>query len=196
MPRSEPHDPASLNDAQRALYHELRSGPRADPARPGGPVDADGRLTGPFDAMLHSPAVGAPLQRLGAALRYESGLDDQVREMVVLLVAGHHDCAYERVAHERIARRLGMAEETIASLAAARVPEAFADGVDHTAAPALELAERMLTGRLRDDPRLEDLRRALGPAGAFEVSTLVGYYQTLAHQLALFGVEPPDGPEA
>lgn len=197
MSRSTRHDPASLTDDQRALYDELRTGPRVNPGRPGGPVDAHGRLTGPFDAMLHSPSVGGPLQRLGAALRYESGLDDLVREMVILLVAGHYDCAVERVAHERIARRLGLAEDTIATLAAARVPQAFAADVHPSAAPALELAERMLTRQLPDDREFEVLQDRLGPAGVFEISTLVGYYWTLANQLALFGVEPTDhGPEA
>lgn len=190
MNRSVPFEPAELTDEQRALYDELRSGPRVNPNRPGGPVDADGRLTGPFNAMLHSPRVGGPLQRLGAALRYESAIDDKVREMVILLVAGHYDCAVERVAHQRIARRLGVPEETLATLDRGEVPGSFGPGVDATAAPALVLAQRILTKNLPGDTEFEVLRDALGPAGIFEISSLVGYYWTLANQLTLFGVAP------
>ena len=194
MSRVAPYDPATLDAEQRALYDELCSGPRANPSRPGGPVDPAGRLTGPFNAMLHSPRVGGPLQRLGAALRYESRLEGAVREMVILLVAGHHDCAVERVAHQRIARELGVDEETLATLDRAQVPASFGADADPTAAPALELAQRILTrrlpGELIDDAEFAALRDALGDQGIFEVSTLVGYYATLATQLALFGVEP------
>lgn len=195
MSRSIPFEPGELTDEQRALYDELRTGPRVNPKHPGGPVDVHGRLTGPFNAMLHGPRVGGPLQRLGAALRYESAIDDQVREMVILLIAGHHDCAVERVAHQRIARRLGISTEIIESLDRAEVPASF-DEMDATAASALELAKRMLTGNLPDDAEFEVLRQALGSRGIFEISSLVGYYWTLANQLALFAVEPADhGPE-
>lgn len=190
MSRVEPYDPEQLTPAQRELYDELCSGPRANPGRPGGPVDAAGHLTGPFNAMLHSPAVGGPLQRLGAALRYESELDDVVRELVILLVAGHADSAFERAAHQRIARDLGVDEATLAALDRAQVPDAFGEDVHPTAAPALRLAERLLTNRLPDDAEFAALRAELGDSGIFEVSTLVGYYQTIANQLALFAVEP------
>jgi 4-carboxymuconolactone decarboxylase len=202
--RCEPLDPGKLTEEQRALYDELCSGPRADPDRPGGPVDAHGRLTGPFDAMLHSPRVGGPLQRLGAALRYESSVDDRVRETVILLVAGHHDCAVERVAHRRLARRLGVDEDTLAVLDRAEVPASFPEGTHGSAAPALELARRILTRRLPDDAGFERLKDALGAEGILEINSLVGYYRTVADQLDLFGVRPtgheparrhPAGPE-
>lgn len=190
MSRVAPYDPDELTRAQREVYDELCAGPRTNPGRPGGPVDASGRLTGPFNAMLHSPAVGGPLQRLGAALRYESELDDVVRELVILLVAGHADCAFERAIHQPIARDLGADDETLAALDRSQVPDAFAGDAHPTAGPALELALRILTGRLPDDAEFAALRAALGDSGIFEVSTLVGYYQTIANQLALFAVEP------
>ncbi|MEW2624090.1 carboxymuconolactone decarboxylase family protein [Streptomyces sp. NPDC048106] len=197
MTRTELFDPETLTEEQRALYDELRSGPRVNPNRPGGPVDIHGRLTGPFNAMLHSPRIGGPLQRLGAALRYESSIDDRVREMVILLIAGHYDCAVERVAHQRIGRRLGIGEETLATLDRAEVPASFDEGTHESAAPALELAERMLTRKLPDDAEFEQLKDQLGPDGVFEISSLVGYYWALANQLNLFAVQPADhGPGA
>ena len=178
--------PDQLTPAQRELYDELCSGPRADPSRPRGPVDADGRLTGPFDAMLHSPPVGGPLQRLGAALRYESALPDDVRESVICLVAGVHASSYERYAHEPLARAAGVAEPVLEVLARGGLP----DG----AGPELRLAHALLTRAVWAAP-VEAQERwvdELGPRAAFEVSTLVGYYTTLAWQLRIFDVEAPD----
>lgn len=175
--------PLDLTPEQRELYDELCSGPRADARRPNGPVDNEGRLTGPFNAMLYSPNIGGPLQRLGAALRYEGTLDGTVRELVVLRVAGHHDSAYERQAHQQVARRLGVDEETLAA-----VDRGIPDGLPQTATAALELAQRILERRLPDDADFGRLRGVLDDAGVFEVNALVGYYSLLATQMALFGV--------
>lgn len=177
--------PAALTPAQRELYDQICSGPRVSADRPAGPVDADGVLTGPFNAMLYSPAVGGPLQRLGAALRYESGLPDVTRELLILAVAAHHGCAYERVAHRKVAARLGVDEDTFAIVEAGESPLAYPE-----AAVPLELARGILRGELPDEDEFTQLQEDLGDAAIFEISTLVGYYSTLAVQMALFDVRP------
>lgn len=192
-PRGPLLPPALLTPQQRALYDEIRHGPRADAHRPDGPVDRDGRLTGPFNAMLYSPAVGGPLQRLGVALRCESTLDATVRELVILRVAGHHDCDYERHAHQRVARRLGVDEQTVTAVDHG-VPPRLPARIPCAAAAALDLAQRLLERRLPDDAQFARLRAELGDAALFEINALVGYYSLLATQLALFGVTPE--PEA
>ncbi|MBO0843706.1 MAG: hypothetical protein J2O46_11000 [Nocardioides sp.] len=190
--RPAPLLPGALTPEQRALYDEICSGPRAGASRPNGPVDSLGRLTGPFDAMLRSPAVGAPLQRLGAALRYASSVDDVTRELVILLVAGFHDSGYERAAHQRVARTLGVADGVLDAVDRGEVAAAVT--AHPGAASALTLAHLLLHRDIRHDQGAEEvaeLRDALGEAALFEVNTLVGYYSTLATQLALFSVEAP-----
>jgi 4-carboxymuconolactone decarboxylase len=177
--------PAALTPEQRALYDEICGGPRASVDRPAGPVDGEGVLTGPFNAMLYSPAVGMPLQRLGAALRYHALLPDVTRELVILAVAAHHDSGYERDAHRRVATRLGVDAAALAAVEAGETPAAYP-----SAAAALELARAILSGALPDDTTYARLRSELGEAAIFEISTLVGYYSTLAVQLALFDVRP------
>jgi 4-carboxymuconolactone decarboxylase len=56
---------------------------------------------------------------------------------------------------------------------------------------ALDLARRLTSGRSVTDEEFHRLRTALGEGGLIEVSTLVGYYTTLAMQLALFDVSAP-----
>lgn len=104
---------------------------------------------------------------------------------MILAVAAHHDSAYERVAHQRVAARLGVDEEAFAAIEAGETPAAYPE-----AAGALELARAILGGTLPNDDQFEQLREHLGDAAIFELSTLVGYYSTLATQLALFEVRP------
>lgn len=172
--------PCDLTEAQRSVYDEICAGPRADASRPAGPVDAEGRLTGPFNAMLHAPAVGGPLQRLGAALRHESSLPDDLRESLICLVAGVHGSTYERRAHEPLARQAGVDDGSLEVLARGDLPT--------HAGPELHLAHALLTGREPPGRPINDL----GPARVLEVSTLVGYYTTLAWQLSLFDVDAPE----
>ncbi|SDJ57819.1 carboxymuconolactone decarboxylase family protein [Nonomuraea jiangxiensis] len=172
LPRSTPRD---LTPDALALYEKITSGPRG-----GFMIDAAGGLTGPFNAMLLSPTVGDPLQQLGAAIRYRTSLPDRARELAILAVAAHHDSAFERAAHEPIARELGFTDDQLESLRAG-APVALQDPVEAT---VLEIARALLAHGDLDDAEYA----ALPPAQLFELTTLVGYYSTLALQLRVFRV--------
>ncbi|MGW0804902.1 carboxymuconolactone decarboxylase family protein [Nonomuraea sp. NPDC002799] len=167
--------PRDLVPEARALYDKITSGPRG-----GFMVDAEGGLTGPFNAMLLSPPVGDPLQELGAAIRYRSALTDRARELAILVVAGHQDSAFEQAAHEPIARDLGVTDEQL---------QALRDGSplelpDATEAAVLGVARALVANGDLDDAEYA----ALGEKELFELTTLVGYYTTLALQLRVFRV--------
>lgn len=184
MPRLRP---GQLTSEQRGLYEELLSGPRGQGTQFFPLTDADGVLTGPFNAMLASPQVGTALQRLGAVLRYQTGLPDQTRELVILVVAAHLGCEFEWYAHERVARHCGVPDEAIAALRERRRP----DSADPALRAAYDLAMALLTGEDLTDHRYELIARALGTPGVFDVSAIVGYYWLLAAQLRLFQVGRP-----
>jgi 4-carboxymuconolactone decarboxylase len=188
MTRVTPLPPEAQSAEQRALYDVIVGGPRASQTTVIPLVDGDGRLLGPFEAMLLSPRIGHAAQALGAALRYGSGLTPRVRELAVLAVARRWDSEYERYAHEAIGLVSGLTPEEIAALRDGRALD-LADPLERAAADVVrDLLER---GDL-DDEAYEAARGVLGEAGLFELSTLVGYYGTLALQLRLFRVRPPD----
>lgn len=108
--------PEQFTDEQRLLYNELLSGPRGQGPQFFQLSDSNGVLTGPFNAMLLSPRVGTALQRLGAALRYQAGLPDPIRELVILVVASHLGSDFEWYAHEPVARHYGVPADVIATL--------------------------------------------------------------------------------
>ncbi|HEY3685287.1 MAG TPA: carboxymuconolactone decarboxylase family protein [Streptosporangiaceae bacterium] len=188
MARMPVPSPDELGPEARALYDGITGGPRAA-GRSFPMTDEEGRLHGPFNAMLSSPAVGERLQALGAVLRYETGFTARAREIAILVVAGHWGSAYEAYAHERVGRAAGLSEGVVADLRAGRAPELpdpYESAVYRT---TVALAVR---GDL-DDAEYAAAEAALGAAGVFELSTLVGYYATLALQLRIFRVGVPEG---
>jgi 4-carboxymuconolactone decarboxylase len=179
--------PEQLTDEQRRLYDELLTGPRGQGRQSFELTDADGVLAGPFNAMLTSPRAGTALQRLGAALRYHTGLPDQVRELVILVVAAHLGSAFEWHAHEPLARDCGVTDEVIAALRDKRPPGLADQGLR----AAHDLAVALLSGEDVPDERYDAMLGTLGMPGVFEVSAIVGYYWLLAAQLRLFQVGRP-----
>lgn len=178
-------EPSRLDDAQRALYDTITDSPRKD-----GPfliVDDDGRLAGPFNAMLHSPAIGEALQSLGSALRFGGHLPARTRELVICVVAATLDSDYEWYAHSRVAREVGVSPEELDGLRRGEVPPSLSSAESAT----LDLAAALLRGRRIDDEVHARALGHLGHSGITELTVLVGYYQTLAGLLAVGAVPAP-----
>lgn len=175
-----------LDDAQADLYRQIvssRSGAR--PAVPA--VDASGSLQGPFGAMLLNPALGGPLQEVGHALRASTQLSARIRETTVLAVAAHHDCAFERYAHEPLAVQAGLTQAEVAAIRRGEFePE------DPTERIAAEIVARLLAGEPVADELYARAVGSCGPRWVFELTTLVGYYTTLAMLLSIFDIGAPD----
>lgn len=174
--------PADLDEDQRAVYDELVGG-----ARGGVPTAPDGSLAGPFNAMLHAPVVGGPLQELGAALRTRGSLPERARELAVLAVAAQHRSAFEWWAHSAIAARAGVGDELVRAVRD-RDPVTPRDPVE---AATLAATRCLLAAGDLDDAAYADAQRVLGDAGLVELTTLVGYYALLAMQLRVFRVQLP-----
>ncbi|HWC84652.1 MAG TPA: carboxymuconolactone decarboxylase family protein [Pseudonocardiaceae bacterium] len=178
--------PAELSAEQRAVYDSVVGGPRGAGPQAFPLTDAEGGLTGPFNAMLFSPGVGAALQELGAAIRFRGGLSARVRELAILLVAAKWDSDFERYAHEAVGRGIGLTGAELAAARAGTVPDS-ADGAERA---ALELVVAMLDGDV-DQALWGRAAAVLDHRTMVEVSTLVGYYATLALQLRVFRVGVP-----
>jgi 4-carboxymuconolactone decarboxylase len=185
LPKLQPH---MLNAPQQHLYATMTGGPRGGSNQPFRLVDDTGALTGPFNAMLQQPAVGEALQALGAALRYQGRLPDRARELAILIVAAHWQCEFEQFAHEAAGRRAGLSDADLAAIRAGQEPD-LADPAERALVRAAWTLAR--TGDLTDE-QYTAAEAELGAAGLFELTTLAGYYATLALQLRVFRVGVPD----
>lgn len=181
-PRITPRPPSALDDDAQTLYKAIAGGPRAQGPQHFALTAEDGSLRGPFDAFLLAPAVGTALQELGSAIRYRTGLTDRAREIAILLVAARWDSAFEREAHEAVGRAAGLDDDTLAALRSEDTA-----GLEGTEALVARTVVALLDGDL-DDAQWQAAASVLGEAGVFELTTLVGYYSTLALQLRVFRV--------
>lgn len=180
-------DVRTLSDQQRELYDAITGGPRAAGPQLFRLTDEDGRLEGPFNAMLLSPVLGGALQSLGSAVRYRSGFSDRCREIAILVVGHTWNSEFEIYAHQRVARAAGLTQEDLAALAGDR-PDLLPDDLERLVATTTSA----LAGPADlTDEQYELAVAGLGEALLFELTTLVGYYSLLALQLRIFRVGVP-----
>lgn len=177
-----------MTTEQVDLYRAILGGPRGQGPRAVLLSSGAGGLAGPFNAMLYAPPVGHALQELGAAIRFRTSLAPRIREMAILVVAHAWDSEYERDSHEPIGREAGLTGKEIEALRTGADP-GFADKQEQVAHSVV----RALTGPAADldDHDYDAAVAALGEQALVELSTLVGYYATLALQLRIFRVQSP-----
>jgi 4-carboxymuconolactone decarboxylase len=106
--------------------------------------------------------------------------------MAILVVAQVWNSDYERSSHEPIGRDAGLTDPEIKALRTGADP-GFTDDQERVAYQVV----CSLTGPADLDDQLYDQAVAtLGEQSLVELSTLVGYYATLALQLRIFRVDP------
>ena len=176
----------TMTPEQVGLYREILSGPRGQGPRAVLLATGAGGLAGPFNAMLYAPDVGRALQELGAAIRFRTGLTPRIREMAILVVAQHWDSGYVRSSHEAIGREAGLTEPELEALRCGADP----GFTDETERVAYATVQALITRSDLDDQEYDAAAGALGEPALVELSTLVGYYATLALQLRIFRVDP------
>jgi AhpD family alkylhydroperoxidase len=181
--------PEDLAAGARALYDTITGGPRAQGPRAFPLTDDDGRLNGPFNAMLVSPDVGTALQELGAAIRYRTSLEPRAREIAILEVSVLRRCSFEWYAHERVGRQAGLTDAEIEALHASRDVPTFTTGE----ALVRELVRTLVRERDLDDRAFAAAGEALGERVLMDLIALVGYYDLLALSLRVWRTPLPDG---
>ena len=184
--------PAELDTAQRDLYNAIVSGPRARSAMHSPLQDDAGRLTGPFNALLYSPPVGDAVQRVGAAIRYESQLSDRVREIAVLVVAQSARCDTEWLLHIPLATQAGLTTDQLSAMRSGVVPE----DLDELERTGYEVARALVAAEDLSDAQFETATDILGERLVMELVTLVGYYRLLAMSMRVWRTPLPTNQSA
>jgi 4-carboxymuconolactone decarboxylase len=165
-----------LSGGQKALHDKILSGPR-------------GRVAGPLEAMALCPAVGDPLQELGARLRFDGVLPGKLRELAILVAARFWTAQFEWHAHARIAREEGLDDAAIAAIAEGAAPALATPEENIVHALCRELHETHAVGADTYAQAVE----TLGQEAVIELTVLSGYYTTISMILNTFEVPLPEG---
>ncbi|HWE55592.1 MAG TPA: carboxymuconolactone decarboxylase family protein [Acidimicrobiales bacterium] len=176
---------SELGDEGQVLYDSLVES-RGDHIASG-----DGALLGPFNAWVQAPRIGSRLAALGSALRYDMALDRKLIELAIITVGSYFKAEFEWFAHSAVARRHGVPEAVISSLAAGQEPacDDFEQRIVYTVA-----SELVRTGGLSEATHRE-AQGVLPDEQLIELVTLCGYYTLVSFTLNAFDVALPPGTE-
>lgn len=174
-PRIPLPSPDDMNEAQKAVYDKIVSGPR-------------GTIVGPLRAALHNASLADRWQAFGQVLRFETCLPLDLNELAILVTARHWNSELEWTIHAGDARKAGLREDIIEALRLCQAPDFTRDEEREIYEFSRELLE---TGKVTDGAYGAILNR-WGPSGTVELTALVGYYSMVAMTLNAHGIPLPD----
>ena len=158
--------------------------------------DERGALRGPWNPEVASPLLGRHLERLATAVRTENSLEANVYEVAILAVGVAWHAQFEWYAHERLARKAGVADEAFPLIKANAHPRHL-DGI----LTAEELAaytfsrELALTTRVSDETYASTKAVLGGDRAMADLSLTIACYHGVSVLLNSFEVALPEGVE-
>jgi 4-carboxymuconolactone decarboxylase len=161
--RMPPLAPDRMNAAQRSAAEEMIAGPRKG-------------VKGPFVPLLRSPQLMDRLQKVGEYLRFGSSLDQRISEFVMLVVAREWTQQFEWFVHVPLARKAGVAEETIAALAEGGRPA----GMSEHEQVAYDFCAELLRNKGVCEATYRRAVAAFGEHGVIDLIGVVGYFTTVS----------------
>lgn len=166
--------PDDLTTGQRQAAARLTDGPR-------------GALFGPFVPLLRSPELMTRLQLVGEYLRFDSVLDDDLVELVVLVVARHWDQDFEYGFHQPLALKAGLPPDVVDAVARGRRPAGRPE-----IGAVYDLLDELHRTRQVGDQTYAKAVGLLGETRVVEVVGTAGYYTTLAMVMNVARTPPPE----
>ena len=148
-------------------------------------VGTRGGIRGPFGVLLHSPDLASRVAATGAYVRCEGDIPNALREVVILVTAREINNQYEFTAHAGLARRAGVSEETIQTIAQGNAPDGLAGDEQVLARYTQELV------RDRDvaDGTYDAVKDRFGVQATVDVTVLIGHYVLVGFVLSAFQVD-------
>jgi 4-carboxymuconolactone decarboxylase len=181
-------DPAKLSETQREVYDLANSTmvPWAEAAHFRSKT-ADGRLIGPFNPVLFAPEMATCFADLQAAEARHTPLSERVRQVVILAVGAVWKADYELYAHSAVARKAGLSEAAIRSLASGGDPQDLSDEERIAQRFVRQLTAEHHVG----EPLYRAAEAAFGREGLVAMTFLAGCYQVVCSFLNVFEIPAP-----
>jgi AhpD family alkylhydroperoxidase len=144
-----------------------------------------------YRTLAHSPASLAAMLQLARALWSESALDPKLQELIILRVAQLTGSDYEWGRHRILARRFGVPDEVVASLAQWKSAPVFSPA-ERAALAVTDEASRQIEA---SGGAIAELRRHFSERQTVEIALLGGMYQMVARLLRSLDVDQEPGDE-
>ena len=128
-----------------------------------------------FRALLHSPHATGHLTSLGAQLRFQSALPEDLKELTILLVAREWNSAIEWTGHAVLASRAGVSSTSIEAIRTGKAPEGLTEPEQIIA----RVVHELLRQKDVTDARFEAAHRLLGTTDVVDLALTCSYYSAV-----------------
>jgi 4-carboxymuconolactone decarboxylase len=135
-----------------------------------------------FRALLHSPKAAGYLTSMGAQLRFQSAMPENLKELAIILVARELNSAIEWTGHAVLAAKAGVSAASIEAIRTKKAPAGLA--------AEEQVVARFVHGLLRNkevtDGAFAAVHKLLDTKGSVDLTLTCSYYTALClAQIAL-----------
>lgn len=134
-----------------------------------------------FRALLNNPKAAGYLTSMGASLRFQSTVPDNLKELAIILTAREWNSDIEWTGHAVAAARAGVSDQSIESIRTYKT-----DALTGDEAAVARFVHEMIRDKAVSDGTYSAVKAILGDRGAVDLTLTVSYYSALAlAQIAL-----------
>ena len=134
-----------------------------------------------FRALLNNPKAAGFLTSMGASLRFQSSVPENLKELAIILTAREWNSDIEWTGHSIAAARAGVSDTSIESIRTYKT-----DSLSGDEAAVAKFVHQMVRDKAVTDDTYGAVQKILGDRGAVDLTLTVSYYSALAlAQIAL-----------
>lgn len=140
-----------------------------------------------YQALLHTPGLASAWFDFNNAVRFQTGLDDRVRELVIMRVASLTGCDYVWSVHQsKYAGPAGLTPREIEALRDWRKSGVFGEK-ERT---LLAYVDAMTQDVAVPEPVFDGMRKHFGEREILELTVLIGAYNMQTRLLRALDIQP------
>jgi len=163
----------------------VQPGTRPELAEVEGRIVAErGRVSLLYQVLLNSGPIASGWERMLTAVRNQTGVPADLRELIILRVAVLNGASFEFDAHVPHAQKAGVSTEKIEAVRSEPLPDVFAP----LERLVLELSDAMTRQIVVPDALMERLQRHFDAKGLVEVVTTAAAYNMVSRLLVALNV--------
>jgi len=137
-----------------------------------------------FRAMLHNPRAAGFLTSMGAQLRFQSAMPDDLKELAIIGLSREWNSDIEWTAHAALAAKAGVPAATIEAIRTQKEPS----GLGASEQVIVRFVHELLRSKALSDATFDAAQTLLGTKGVVDLTLTCSYYTAI--NLAQIALKP------
>ena len=137
-----------------------------------------------FRAMLHSPQAASHLTSMGAQLRFQSAIPENLKEFAIIILAREWNSDIEWTAHAALATKAGVSAAAVEAVRTRKLPAGLSADEKIIAGFVLPLLQQ----KTLPDEAFAAAQKLLGTRGVVDLALTCSYYTAIC--LAQIALKP------